>query len=259
MPKVKISEYSATAADNTDINGIDIAEGCAPSGINDAIRTLMKQVKDFQTGAAGDSLTVGGALNVTGTATLTTVDINGGFLDTITIGSSTPGAGTFTNLAATGTLNVTGSATLATVDINGGTIDGVTIGGSATGAATFTTASAGTGSFTVLSDGGGSVRQIPQSGAAKTASYTLATTDVGDFILLSTGSSVTIPNSTFAAGDAVSMFNNTTGDITITCSTTLTYIGGTDSDKATVALKTRGVATVLFIDGTTSVITGNVS
>jgi hypothetical protein len=31
MPKVKISEYSATAADNTDINVIDIAEGCAPS------------------------------------------------------------------------------------------------------------------------------------------------------------------------------------------------------------------------------------
>jgi hypothetical protein len=102
-------------------------------------------------------------------------------------------------------------------------------------------------------------RNIPQSGAGKTTSYTLATTDVGDFILLSTGSSVIIPNSTFAAGDAISMFNNTTGNITITCSTTLTYIGGTDSDKATVALATRGVATVLFIDGTTAVITGNVS
>jgi hypothetical protein len=234
MPKVKISEYSATAADNTDINGIDIAEGCAPSGINDAIRTLMKQVKDFQTGAAGDSLTVGGALNVTGTATLTTVDINGGFLDTITIGSSAPGAGTFTNLAATGTLNVTGSAT-------------------------FTTASAGTGSFTVLSDGGGNVRKIPQSGSFKTSSYTLATTDVGDYIGLTAGATVVIPNSTFAAGDAISLFNNTSGNINVTCDTTVTYIGGTDSDKATVALATRGVATILFIDGTTSVITGNVS
>ena len=234
MPKVKISEYSATAADNTDINGIDIAEGCAPSGINDAIRTLMKQVKDFQTGAAGDSLTVGGALNVTGTATLTTVDINGGFLDTITIGSSAPGAGTFTNLAATGTLNVTGSAT-------------------------FTTASAGTGSFTVLSDGGGNVRKIPQSGSFKTSSYTLATTDVGDYIGLTAGATVVIPNSTFAAGDAISLFNNTSGNINVTCNTTVTYIGGTDSDKATVALATRGVATILFIDGTTSVITGNVS
>lgn len=62
MPKVKISEYSATAADNTDINGIDIAEGCAPSGINDAIRTLMKQIKDLQAGTSGDTipLTAGG-------------------------------------------------------------------------------------------------------------------------------------------------------------------------------------------------------
>jgi hypothetical protein len=217
MPKVKISEYSATAANNTDINGIDIAEGCAPSGINDAIRTLMKQVKDFQTGAAGDSLTVGGAFNVTGSATLTTVDINGG------------------------------------------TIDGVAIGGSATGSAAFTTASAGTGSFTVLSDGGGNVRQIPQSGSFKTSSYTLATSDVGDYIGLTAGATVVIPNSTFAAGDAISLFNNTSGSINVTCNTTLTYIGGTDADKATVALATRGVATVLFINGTTSVITGNVS
>jgi hypothetical protein len=58
MPKVKISEYSATAADNTDINGIDIAEGCAPSGINDAIRTLMKQIKDLQAGTSGDTIPV---------------------------------------------------------------------------------------------------------------------------------------------------------------------------------------------------------
>lgn len=259
MPKTKISEFSSTAANNTDIDGIDIAEGCAPSGINNAIRELMSQLKDFQTGAAGDSFTVGGALNVTGAATLTTVDINGGFLDTITIGSSTPGAGTFTNLAATGTLNVTGSATLATVDINGGTIDGVTIGGSATGAATFTTATAGTGSFTVLSDGVGNVRKIPQSGSLKTSSYTLATTDVGEYVGLTAGATVTIPNSTFSSGDVVSLFNNTSGNINITCSTTLTYIAGTNTDKDTVALATRGVATVLFIDGTTAVITGNVS
>jgi hypothetical protein len=102
-------------------------------------------------------------------------------------------------------------------------------------------------------------RNIPQSGAFKTSSYTLATSDVGDYIGLTAGATVVIPNSTFAAGDAVSLFNNTSGDIGVTCSTTITYIGGTDEDKATVALKTRGVATVLFIDGTTAVITGNVS
>jgi hypothetical protein len=71
MAKNKISEYSATAANNTDIGGINIAEGCAPSNINNAIRELMAQLKDQQTGADSDNFTVGGNLSVTGSVTLT--------------------------------------------------------------------------------------------------------------------------------------------------------------------------------------------
>jgi hypothetical protein len=69
MAKNKISEFSSTPANNTDIAGINIAEGCAPSGINNAIRELMAQLKDQQAGTDGDSFTVGGDLVVTGTAT----------------------------------------------------------------------------------------------------------------------------------------------------------------------------------------------
>ena len=69
MPKDKVSEWSATAANNTDIGGINIAEGCAPSGINNAIRELMAQVKDMQAGTDADNFAVGGNLTVTGTAT----------------------------------------------------------------------------------------------------------------------------------------------------------------------------------------------
>ncbi len=69
MPKNKISEFSSTPANNTDIAGINIAEGCAPSGINNAIRELMAQLKDQQSGTDGDDFTVGGNLTVTGTAT----------------------------------------------------------------------------------------------------------------------------------------------------------------------------------------------
>jgi hypothetical protein len=69
MPKNKVSEWSATASNNTDIGGINIAEGCAPSGINNAIRELMAQVKDMQSGTDADNFTVGGNLTVTGTAT----------------------------------------------------------------------------------------------------------------------------------------------------------------------------------------------
>jgi microcystin-dependent protein len=71
MAKTKISEFDSTPANNTDIDSINIAEGCAPSGINNAIRELMSQLKNQQTGADGDNFTVGGNLAVTGTTTFT--------------------------------------------------------------------------------------------------------------------------------------------------------------------------------------------
>jgi hypothetical protein len=101
-------------------------------------------------------------------------------------------------------------------------------------------------------------RNIPAVGT-KTSSYTLATTDVGKYVQVGTSGSITIPNSTFAEGDVISIFNNTGGNITITCSISTAYIGGTDSDKDTVTLATRGVATVMFISATVCVITGNVT
>jgi hypothetical protein len=85
MAKTKISEFDVDPSNNTDINSINIAEGCAPSGINNAIRQLMSDLKEFQTGAAGDNLTVGGNLAVTGSATFATAPIitaGGGIIPT---------------------------------------------------------------------------------------------------------------------------------------------------------------------------------
>jgi hypothetical protein len=65
MPKVKISEFSSTPANNTDIDSINIAEGCAPSGINDAIRELMAQLKDWQSGTSNDPYVVGSSGSLT--------------------------------------------------------------------------------------------------------------------------------------------------------------------------------------------------
>jgi hypothetical protein len=186
------------------------------------------------------------AANTTTNGYLTSTDwntFNGKGAGTVT---SVGGTGTVNGLTLTGTVTSSGNLTL------GGTLSLASppaIGGTAPNAGTFTT----------LADAAGSVRQIPQSGAAKTTSYTLTTGDVGEFIQVGTGGSVTIPDATFAAGDAVSVFNNTTGNITITCTITTAYIGGTDTDKATVTLATRGVATILFISGTVCVITGNVT
>lgn len=111
----------------------------------------------------------------------------------------------------------------------------------------------------VVSDGDGALRAIPQSGSDKTSAYTLVVGDIGNFIGVGSGGSIVIPNSVFSAGDAISIFNNTTGNITITCTITTAYKAGTNADIATATLETRGVATILFISGTVCVIGGNLA
>jgi hypothetical protein len=101
MPKTKISEYSSTANSNTDIGGINVDEGCAPSGINDAIRTMMAQLKNFQTGTGGDSF-------------------NG------PVGSTTASTGAFTTLSATGVTTVqAGTAAAPAITTSGDTNTGI--------------------------------------------------------------------------------------------------------------------------------------
>jgi hypothetical protein len=119
MAKTKISEYSSTANNNTDINSINLAEGMAPSLVNNAIRTLMAQLKNFQDGSAGDNVTVGGNLSVTGTSTLT---------------------GTLT-----ATAGLSGPLTSSSATITGGTINGAVIGGSSAQAITGTNVTATVG------------------------------------------------------------------------------------------------------------------
>jgi hypothetical protein len=50
MAKEQISQYDATAGNNSDINTINISEGCAPSNINNALREIMAHLKDLQAG-----------------------------------------------------------------------------------------------------------------------------------------------------------------------------------------------------------------
>jgi hypothetical protein len=83
MAKTKISEFSTTAADNTDITNINIAEGCSPANLNNAVRSLMALLKDQQTGSSGDPFTVAGTLVSSGT-----VDITGAFKLDGTAGAS---------------------------------------------------------------------------------------------------------------------------------------------------------------------------
>lgn len=99
---------------------------------------------------------------------------------------------------------------------------------------------------------------VPPVGA-KTSGYTIQLEDIGKYVEVGSGGSITIPNATFANGDVVSVFNNTSGNITITCSISTAYIAGTNTDVSSVTLATRGVATILFISSTVAVLTGNIS
>ena len=66
MSKEKISQWDTNPASNTDVGGISIAENCPPGNINNAIREVMAQVKNFQDGTSGDSLTLTGTLQGNG-------------------------------------------------------------------------------------------------------------------------------------------------------------------------------------------------
>jgi len=223
------------------------------------------------------SLTLGSALPVAsgGTGSTSTTFVNLASNVTGTLPANNGGTGVANNAAMT----VTGSGNFAyTRTLTGatnvtfpttGTLS--TLAGTETftnktlTSPTLTTPALGTPASGVLSactvDGTNLVgyKAIPQSGSAKTTSYTLAVGDVGEFIEVGASGSIVVPNSTFAAGDAVVIFNNTSGAITLTMSITTAYIGGTDADKATISLATRGVCNVLFISGTVCVVTGNVT
>jgi hypothetical protein len=166
---------------------------------------------------------------------------------TATTVTATTFAGSLDTNVAAAKLTVSGTSVVAS-----GTDTNISLTLTPKGSGVVTTAAS-------YSDGAGKLRAIPQSGAAKVASYTLATTDVGEFIEVGTSGAIVVPDATFSAGDAVVIFNNTSGNITITLSITTAYLGGVDVDKATLTLATRGVCSVLFISGTVCVVTGNVS
>ena len=89
MAKTKISEFSATAADNTDITNINIAEGCSPANLNNAVRSLMALLKDQQVGTSGDPFTVAGTLVASGQAISSgTLNVTGAFQLDGTAGAS---------------------------------------------------------------------------------------------------------------------------------------------------------------------------
>ncbi len=96
MAKNNWNDYSATAASNTDISGIDIDENCVPSNINDALRTVLAHTADV----------------VSGTVALSSINIDGGSITGITDLAVADGGTGASTLTANGVLFGNGTSAI---------------------------------------------------------------------------------------------------------------------------------------------------
>ena len=89
----------------------------------------------------------------------------------------------------------------------------------------------------------------------KTAAYTLTSNDVGELINITTGG-VTVPSSIFSAGQAITIYNSSNNNQTITqAAGVVMYLVGTNT-SGNRTLAQRGVATVLCTGTNNFVIMG---
>ena len=208
MAKTKISEYSATAASNTDIDGINLSEGVmVPSDINNAIREQMAHLKDVSDGTAGidvlnlqddtdtNSIKLQAPAAVTTATTLTLPDGAGSVGQALV----TDGSGTLSwTKVAEANLDVSGSGTAgqAVVSDGSGAFEFSTI---SSYPQVITTPTSGT-SYTIPANaqailikasgggGGGSVHANPNTGGLGLNSVTLG----------SDGGTTTVTNATLS-------------------------------------------------------------
>jgi len=112
MAKNNITQFDATAANNTDIQSVDIDEGCAPSGINNAIRELMADLKDVDAGTVALTSPDFTAFKVGGVAvTSTAAELN--ILDGVT---ATAAELNYNDITTLGTVE---ASKVVTADANG--------------------------------------------------------------------------------------------------------------------------------------------
>jgi hypothetical protein len=256
----------------------DIVSGQVAVIVYDGTRFQLQKANAFGTLTATTinttNLTATGTVNLTGATvsnggSVTTIDINGGTVDGVTIGGAAAGAGTFTNLTASGTVNFTGATvsnlgSVTTADINGGTVDGVTIGGASAGAATFTNLTASNtinftgatisngGSVTTIDINGGTIDGAVIGGASAAAgTFTTATVGAGTVgapSLTTTGDTNTgiwFPAADTLAASTVGterMRINSSGRVGIATSTPSTDAILTVNGSIAVAIPTRNAA-----------------
>ena len=143
------------------------------------------------------------------------------------------GITTSTTFVGALTGNVTGNVT--------GNISGGTVAGS-------------TGTFTgAVTDSKGDVRSIPAN--SQSGAYVAVAADAGKAIYISTGG-VTINDSVFSAGNAVTIINNSGSNQTITQGSGVTLYNAADATTGNRTLAGRGMSTIWFISASVAYISG---
>ena len=209
---------------------------------------------------AGTSSTTGTVTSVSGTGSVNGLSLSGTVTSTgnITLGGTLSGIANsaLSNSAITingSSISLGGSVSVGTVtSVSGtGSTNGLSLSGTVTGSGNITLSGSVTSVATSATIDGVTIgyRSIPRS----TTSGTAVVADVGKCIAVTAG--ITIPNSTFAAGDAISIYNDSGSSVTITAGvTTLRLAGTTTTGNRTLAA--RGLATVWFNSATEAVISG---
>ena len=105
-----------------------------------------------------------------------------------------------------------------------------------------------------VSDAQGPLRRITYK--QETSAYTLVAADAGKAIEIQ--GNLTVPNSVFSAGDAITIINDSSSNKTISKGTGLSYMFNTaDGTNANRTLGGRGMATIYFVNSTTCYISGS--
>lgn len=250
-----------------EISYLDGVTSAIQTQINSKQATLVSGTNIKTVGGAsllgsGDAGTIGIAYGGTGATTAAAARTN---LGATTVGANVftlanPGAITFPRFNADNTVSALSAADFRTA-IGAGTVTSVSGAGSVNGL-TLTGTVTGSGSLTL----GGSVtsvattatidsvvigfRPIPRS----TTSGTAVVGDVGKCVAITAG--LTIPASTFAAGDAVSIYNNGSTSLTITQGSGLTLRQAGTANTGNRTLAQRGMCTVWFNSATEAIISG---
>ena len=221
---------------------------------------------DKATLTAGSGVTItngGGSITISSTGsggTVTSVNGAGGTTGLTLTGGPITASGTLT---LGGTLAVANGGTGVTSSTGTGSVV-LSASPTLTGTATFANISTTNVSATLVSstnvnasstvhDSLGNVRTIVQN--SQTTGYTLVATDSGKHVSITTGG-VTIPASVFSAGQAVTIYNDSSSSQTLTQASGVTmYLAGT-ATTGNRTLAQRGLATVLCTGTNAFVIAG---